>query len=194
MRQEEQDLADAARVVAGDTSAFEGIVARWQFRLINLGWRFCRDHSTAEDMAQEVFIKVFRSLATFRGQSSFSTWIIAIAVNTYRSRLKTQGQPLLSLDPARAAAAGLTPLHGLQERERSEIVHRAVLTLPERYRDAIVLFYFEEKDLAETARVLGVSQGTLKARLHRGRELLRRRCSSLESFAPGSARFSVEES
>jgi RNA polymerase sigma-70 factor (ECF subfamily) len=184
MHQEEQDLADAARVLAGDTSAFEGIVQRWQLRLVNLAWRFCRDRAAAEDIAQEVFLKVFRSLGGFRGQSAFSTWITAIAFNTCRSRIHTSGQPLLSLDPARAAAAGVTPLHELQERERNEMVHRAVLTLPERYRDAIVLFYFEEKDLAETARILGVAEGTLKARLHRGRDLLRRRCTVLEKSAP----------
>jgi RNA polymerase sigma-70 factor (ECF subfamily) len=186
MRHDEQDLADAARVVAGDTSAFEGIVERWQLRLFNLAWRFCRNRATAEDMAQEVFIRVFRSLATFRGQSAFSTWITAIAVNTYRSRIRTLGQPTLGLEPTRTAAAEGNPLERLQERERNEVVQRAVLTLPERYRDAIVLFYFEEKDLAETARVLNVSEGTLKARLHRGRDLLRRRCSSLREFAPAS--------
>jgi RNA polymerase sigma-70 factor (ECF subfamily) len=196
MRHDDQDLADAARVLAGDTDAFEGIVRRWQSRLINLAWRFCRDRAAAEDMAQEVFIRVFRSLAAFRGESAFSTWITAIAMNTCRSRIQRYGQPLLSLDPARAAAAGLTPLRELQERERNEMVQRAVLTLPERYRDAIVLFYFEEKDVAETARVLGVSEGTLKARLHRGRDLLRRRCAALDESAPagGSAGMMAEES
>lgn len=196
MRHEEDDLADAARTIAGDTAAFEGIVERWRVRLINLAWRFCRDRATAEDMAQEVFLKVFRALATFRGQSAFSTWITAVAVNTYRSRLRAIGQPLLSLDPARAAAVGLTGQQGFEERERSEIVHRAVLNLPEHYRDAIVLFYFEENDLAESARILGVAQGTLKARLHRARELLRQRCSSLETAASSSSpvRLQREES
>ena len=187
MRHEEEDLADAVRVLAGDTSAFEGIVDRWKVRLVNLAWRYCRDHATAEDMAQEVFLKVFRSLGSFRRESAFSTWIIAIAVNTYRSRIRLQGQPLLTLNPARTTAAGSTPLEGLQERERIDAVQRAVLTLPEHYRDAIVLFYFEEKDIGETARVLGVSQGTLKARLHRARELLRRRCANLDNEGEGKS-------
>jgi RNA polymerase sigma-70 factor (ECF subfamily) len=182
MREEDQDAADAARVVAGDLSAFEGIVHRWQHRLLNMAWRFCRDRHTAEDMAQEVFVKAFRSLAKFRGESAFSTWLTAIALNTYRSRLRSEGQPLLSLDPARTFATEPGSFHMLQERERAEAVRCAVLTLPERYRDALVLYYFEERDLAETARVLGVAEGTLKARLHRGRELLRRRCAHLDSI------------
>jgi RNA polymerase sigma-70 factor (ECF subfamily) len=69
-------------------------------------------------------------------------------------------------------------MSGFEERQRAEGVRRAVLALPARYREALVLYYFEEKDLAEAARILGVAEGTLKARLHRGRELLRRRCAA----------------
>jgi RNA polymerase sigma-70 factor, ECF subfamily len=183
MPKEDQDVADVARVVAGDLSGFEGIVQRWQHRLVSLAWRFCRDRATAEDMAQEVFVKVFRSLASFRGDSAFSTWLISIAVNTYRSRLRVEGPPLLNLNPARLLAAAPDTLRALEERQRAEAVRRAVLTLPERYRDAILVYYFEEKDLAESARVLGVAEGTAKARLHRGRQFLRRRCANLDPLA-----------
>lgn len=183
MKNEEEDVADAARVIAGDVAAFEGIVRRWQRRLISLAWRFSRDRSTAEDMAQEVFVKVFRSLARFRGDSAFSTWLIAIALNTYRSRISSEGQPLLSLDPARAFGTEPGVLQGLQQREREEALRRAVLALPQRYREAVVMYYFEERDLAETARILGVPEGTVKARLHRGRELLRSRCAQFEPVA-----------
>ena len=183
MPREDQDTADIARVVAGDPSAFEGIVQRWQHRLVSLAWRFCRDRATSEDMAQEVFVKVFRSLAAFRGDSAFSTWLTSIAVNTFRSRLRVEGQPLPDFDWDRLCAAAPDRLRVLEERERAEAVRRAVLTLPERYRDAILVYYFEEKDLAESARVLGIAEGTLKARLHRGREFLRRRCANLDPLA-----------
>jgi RNA polymerase sigma-70 factor, ECF subfamily len=191
MRDQDQDAADAARVVAGDLGAFEGIVRRWQHRLVSLAWRFCRDRALAEDMAQEAFLKAYRALASFRGEAAFSTWLTSIAVNTYRTRLRAGGQPLLSLDPARIFAAGPGPLRGIEQRERAEAVRRAVLSLPGKYREAIVLYYFEEKDLAEAARVLDVAEGTLKARLHRGRELLKRRCGKLGLPAAGSL---VEES
>jgi RNA polymerase sigma-70 factor (ECF subfamily) len=187
MREDDQDAADAARVVGGDLDAFEGIVRRWQHRLVNLAWRFCRDRATAEDMAQDAFVKAFRALASFRGESAFSTWLTAIAVNTYRTRLRAEGQPLVSLDPARAYAAEPSVLRGIEERERAEAVRRAVLTLPERYRDAILVYYFEEQDVAEAARALDVAEGTLKARPHRGRELLRRRCAKLGSLAVDAA-------
>jgi RNA polymerase sigma-70 factor (ECF subfamily) len=183
MRQDDQDAADVARAVAGDLDAFENIVRRWQHRLVNIAWRFCRDRAMAEDLAQDVFLKAFKSIASFRGESAFSTWLISIAVNTCRSRLRAEGQPLLSLDPARLFAAAPRPLHGLDERQRDEAVRQAVLKLPERYREAIVMYYFEEKDLAEAARILAVAEGTLKARLHRGRELLRRKCENLSPRA-----------
>jgi RNA polymerase sigma-70 factor (ECF subfamily) len=135
----------------------------------------------AEDMAQEVFLKAFRSLASFRGDSAFSTWLISIAVNTCRSRLRAEGQPMLSLDPTRIIGGEPGLLQNLVANQSAEAVRRAVLMLPERYRDAIVAYYFEEKDLAAASRVLKVAEGTLKARLHRARELLRRRCAFLVS-------------
>jgi hypothetical protein len=92
---------------------FEAIVQRWQHRALSLAWRFCRDRATAEGMAQEVFLKVFRSLAFFRGDSAFSTWVISIALNTFRSRLRPEGQPLLSLDPDRLLATTSGELCGL---------------------------------------------------------------------------------
>ena len=169
------DVADVARIVTGDRNAFEGIVRRWQRRLVNLAYRFCRDRTLAEDMAQEAFLRAFRSLATFRAQSAFSTWLMAIALNTYRSRLRAEGQPLLSLDPARTFSAEVSALRGLIERQDAEAVRKAVLTLPVRYREAILLFYFEDKSVGDAASVLGIAEGTLKARLHRGRELLRQK-------------------
>jgi RNA polymerase sigma-70 factor (ECF subfamily) len=187
MHEEDQDAADVARVVAGDLSAFEGIVRRWQHRLVSMAWRFCRDRAIAEEMAQEVFLKAFRSLASFRGESASSTWLISIAVNTYRSRLRIEGQPLPSLDPTRIFVAERSALHDLEDHERAEAVRPAVLTLPARYREAIVVYYFEDKDLAEAARILGVAEGTLKTRLHRGRGLLRRRCANLGPRAAGTA-------
>lgn len=183
MREENQDVADVARVVAGDLDAFEGIVLRWQRRLVSMAWRFCRDRGMAEDMAQEVLLKTFRSLAMFRGESTFSTWITSIALNTYRSRIRAEGQPLLSLDPARVFRGATGSFDEIEERERAESVRRAVLALPEKYRETVLMFYFEEKDLAETARVLDIPEGTVKARLHRARELLRRRCASLHPVA-----------
>lgn len=179
MHDEHQDQSDVALAAEGDLDAFERIVQRWQHRLINLAWRFCRDRATAEDMAQEVFLKVFRSLGTFRRESAFSSWITAVALNTYRSRIRREGLPLGSVDLSRMACPGMDISSVIEQSRRDEGVRATVLTLPERYRQAILMYYFEEKDVAETSKILGVSEGTLKARLHRARDLLKRRCLGL---------------
>jgi RNA polymerase sigma-70 factor (ECF subfamily) len=173
----DEDDAAVRRVVAGDVAAFNGIVQRWQGRLVNLAWRFCRDRTMAEDMAQEAFVKAFRALRTFRGDAAFSTWLTAIAMNTYRSCLRDREPVAAPIDLAHAAAHGSDPFEGLQDQERAALLRRAVLALPAKYREPLVLYYFQEMDLAETARVLGIPEGTVKARLSRGRDLLRQRTS-----------------
>ena len=82
------DREDAARVIAGDTQAFEGIVRRWQSPLINLAYRFCRDRGRSEEMAQEAFLRAFRNLASWRQESAFSTWLFALATNLFCSELR----------------------------------------------------------------------------------------------------------
>jgi RNA polymerase sigma-70 factor (ECF subfamily) len=186
----DQDAEAVARVLAGDVNAFEDIVRRWQRRLLNLAWRFSRDRAAAEDMAQEAFITAYKALPTFEGRSAFSTWLTSIALNSYRARMRRDGPPSPGLDvllrtrPSMIAPSAAREYEG---RETSEAVRRAVLALPARYRDALVLFHLQEMDLNETARVLGVKEGTLKARLHRGRALLRRRCEAL-GLTAGAAR------
>jgi RNA polymerase sigma-70 factor (ECF subfamily) len=188
LRAEDQDAADAARVLAGDVDAFAGIVQRWQGPLVNLAFRFCRDRSRAEDMAQEAFLRAYRSLASFRGESAFSTWLIALAVNLFRSRLRRHEPAVVGLD-AVARLSGLPALElDLERSDRARLVRTAVAGLPARYRDALLLFYFVDLDVAEAASALGVAVGTVKARLHRGRALLRRRVAGrLSSGAPGAA-------
>src|SRR5215470_11006512 len=75
------------RVLAGDISAFEGIVRRWQGPLVNLAYRFCRDRGRAEEMAQEAFLRVYRKLDRWHSDSLFSSWMFAVAINLYRSEL-----------------------------------------------------------------------------------------------------------
>jgi RNA polymerase sigma-70 factor, ECF subfamily len=190
LRQQDADEADVRRARAGDQAAFAGIVHRWQTRLVTLAWRFCHDRTMAEDMAQDAFVRAFRSLHTFRGESTFSTWLTAIALNVYRSALRDRDPIPVVLDLARIRLADAGPLEGLQALERSDAVRQMVLRLPPRYREAIVLYYFEEMNLAEAARVLGIPEGTLKARLHRGKEFLRRR---LLAAGLGATRQPAEE-
>ena len=181
------DTADVESVLAGDVGAFEGIVRRWQGPLVNMAWRYCRDRGRAEELAQEAFVRAWRGLATWRRESTFSTWLFALAANVYRNELKrlpTVNLPIEEIaEPSRPADQQVK----LEERSRYEVVRRAVLALPKRYREPVVLFYFHEKDVAAAARTMGLPEGTLKARLSRARELLRRRFPQLEREHAGMA-------
>lgn len=172
---DEADREDVRRVLDGDVEAFEGIVRRWQAPLVHLAWHFTRDRGRAEELAQEAFLKIYRNLARWRGEGAFSTWMFAVATNVYRSALRRLPLPTLPEEGAERVAAAGDLERETVERDEQAAVRRALAALPARYREAIVLFYFHEMDIPAAARSLGVPEGTIKARLSRGREMLRRR-------------------
>lgn len=167
------DQADVARVLGGEISAYEGIVRRWQRPLINLAYRFCRDRGRAEEMAQEAFLRAYRALGQWRQEAVFSTWLFALATNLYRSELRRIPSGTVTLEEVEEARDPRSPDGGLEDRVRDQAVRRAVQSLPPKYRDALILFYFHEMDVPAAARTLGLPEGTVKARLFRARELLR---------------------
>ena len=182
----DEDLKDVRSVLEGDLSAFENIVRRWQKPLINLAFRFCRNRDRAEEMAQDAFVHVYRNLKKFRADAAFSTWLFAVTLNLYRSSMRRRPEPEESIDSLLELAASEIPHLRLEQEERDELVRRAVAALPPRYRDAMIVFYFREMDLKETAAILCVSEGTAKSWLHRGREILR---TKLESSSAQAAEF-----
>ncbi len=175
----DEDRDDLRKVLAGDLSAFEGIVRRWQGPLVNLAFRFCRDRGRAEELAQEAFLRAYRALGGWRDDAAFSTWLFALAANLYRSELRRIPSSRVSFDdvaemPDLRAADG-----GLERDDRDRLVRALVHALPARYRDAMILFYFHGMDVAAAARSLGVPEGTVKARLSRGRDILRGKLPAL---------------
>jgi len=167
------DEAAVDRVLSGDTGAFAGIVARWQGPLVNLAYRFCHDRGQAEDMAQEAFLRAFRHLGSWRRDAAFSTWLFALAANAYRDEMRRARPESVEIDENMAGAGSAED--AVDVSERRALVQRAVRTLPPKYRDPLVLFYFHEQDIAATAQSLGLPEGTVKARLSRGRGLLESR-------------------
>ena len=174
---EDPDADDVAAVLAGDVERFAAIVDRWQARLLNLAYCFVRDPGLAEDLAQDALLQCYRRLSRWRGEAPFKTWLYSVALNVYRSQLRGRrllAEPLRDVHPAPGSPAA--DAIGAQEAER---VRAELGRLPPIYREALALFYLEERDLAATAAALAVPEGTLKARLHRGRELLKRRLRHL---------------
>ena len=163
-----EDQADVEKVFAGDISAFEGIVRRWQVPLVNLGYRFCGDRGRAEEMAQEAFLRAYRALPTWRKHAAFSTWLFALTTNLYRSELRRIPARMVPLDEVAELTDSRSIDGGLEEKDRNDAVRRAVFALPPKYRDALILFYFHGMDVGAAAQSLGLPEGTIKARLFRG--------------------------
>jgi len=171
------------RVLGGDTQAFAGIVQRWQGPLINMAWRYCRDRGRAEEMAQEALIRAWRGLGQWRRESSFSTWLFSVAANVYRTELKRIPSVNLSLDQVAEPSRPFVHDAALDGAARDRAIRRAVYTLPDKYREPLILYYFHEMDLAAAAATMGLPEGTMKARLSRGRDLLRQRFPQLREEA-----------
>lgn len=172
------DLALVARAQGGDTEAFSLLVERHQHRVYNLAYRFMRDAASAEDMAQEAFIKAFRLLRGFRGECHFSTWLYRVAVNVCLTELgrraKRQYLPQAWREAHPAACAGLA---GAAWPEASpdipELIRGCVAKLPERYRAIITLYYLDELPYEEIADIMEIPMGTLKTWMHRARRQLK---------------------
>jgi len=173
------DNLDVSKVLAGDVAAFEGIVRRWQGPLINLAYRFCRDRSRAEDMAQEAFLRAYKSLGQWRKEAAFSTWLFALATNLYRSELSRIPARTSSLDEVEELRDERAPDGGFEDADRDRVVRDAVLALPAKYREVLLVFYFHEMDVSAAAQSLGLPVGTVKARLSRGRDILRHKLPRL---------------
>ena len=171
----------------GDDAAFAELVRRYRGQITNYVYRLVSDYDTAVDLAQETFMRVFRAADRYQSSYAFSTYIYRIATNLAISELrKRKRHRLVSLtgffqsreageEDAEFDPADLRPLADatLVEDERRAAVARAIATLPEKYRVPLVLRDVEERSYEEIARILGMSEGTVKSRISRARSFLR---------------------
>lgn len=175
----DSELVD--RFKAGDTHAYSHIVRRYQDRVYSQCLRWLGDSSVAEEVAQDVFIALYRSLARFRGESSLSTWIYRVSVNhcknkrLYRNRRRMdRHEPLEGRQrddaPQRQIPAGGRGTEARTERTQAErLVHDALQALSDEHRQVIVLRDIQDLDYHEIAEILDLPRGTVKSRLHRAR-------------------------
>ena len=176
------DLAIVRKVQAGDDAAFNLLVRKYQHKVANLVSRYVYDSGDVEDVTQEAFIKAYRAIGGFRGDSAFYTWLYRIAVNTAKNYLVAQSRrpPNTDVEPqdAEVTEAGRnlrevgTPESNLLSRELAERVTRAVGDLPEELKMAITLRELEGLSYEEIASVMDCPIGTVRSRIFRAREAI----------------------
>ena len=180
-RQVDQVLVERAQ--KGDSRAFELLVSKYQRRLTRLLFRFIKDEHEVNDVAQEAFIKAYRALPNFRGDSAFYTWLYRIAINTAKNFLVVNGRrPVIQgslatdegelLDLTEQMPDYRTPETDLLNREIIQTVDAAVAGLPEELRQAITLREMEGLSYEEIAQTMNCPIGTVRSRIFRAREVI----------------------
>ena len=186
---EQSDLELVRRAQRGERGAFDLLVLRYQHKVVKLVARLLRDPTEAEDVAQEAFIKAYRALGSFRGDSAFYTWLYRIAVNTARNTMASrQRRPIdyeadLSESEQSAVESRMrhtdTPEATVLSGEIHETVNRAVAELPEDLRTAIILREVEGLSYEEIAAAMDCPVGTVRSRIFRAREAIDRNLKPL---------------
>jgi len=180
---EREDQEIIQKCLEGEKEAFNELVTKYGRRVFNLSYRLVGNRETAEELAQDIFLRVYVKLASFRGDSSFYTWLYRVGINLWKSKY-AGGRTFLgfSLSEGTRQLEDPSPLpqEQLIKKEEKEIVQEAINQLPSAYKVVIVLRDIEDKNYAEIAQILRLPKGTVKSRIARGRESLRNILLSLE--------------
>jgi len=189
-RPEEDDDAHLMTALAsGNDPALNALMRRWSGRLTAYLQRCCGDASTANDLAQEVFVRVYKKRHSYDPGRSFSTWIYTIATNLVRNHARWQKRhPVILLDPESLGQVsplddGPGPDEALVDQERAAAVRKAIHSLPPELREPLMLSTYEHLPHVQIATILGLSEKAVEMRLYRARQALR---ESLQQWLPES--------
>ncbi|WP_034261520.1 RNA polymerase sigma factor [Altibacter lentus] len=164
------------KTMQGDTQAFGVLVERYQDFIYTITLRMVKNREEAEEVAQDSFIKAFESLASFRGESKFSSWLYSIAYRKALDRLRQQQRKRTTqlVEEATEGDAVLVEnaLHYLEAKERSEIIQEAIMKLPEEEAAIITFYYFEAQSVKEIAAITSLTEDNVKIKLFRSRKKL----------------------
>ena len=177
---EDTDKELVRRVKKGDRDAFDLLFSRYQHKILNLVSRYLRDPQDVEDVAQEAFIKAFRALPRFRGDSAFYTWLYRIAINTAKNHLVARGRRPPGTDVDVEDAEYYDGNDALRERESpeaalardqlSQAIDQAIADLPDDLRSAVTLREFDGLSYEQIAEIMDCPVGTVRSRIFRARE------------------------
>jgi RNA polymerase sigma-70 factor (ECF subfamily) len=181
------------RCLRKDNSAWDQVVARFRRKVFHIAYKFTGKHDEAEDLTQEIFLRVFKSLDKFNRDADFSTWLSSVArnhcIDHYRAGKREREvlvEDLLAFDLAPASTGN--PYRTLEDRDRRSFLRRGLDLLPDKLREAVVLRDLQGLSYQEMADQLGLPEGTVKSRINRGREELARLLLRAQQPRGGRAR------
>ena len=173
------------RCLRGDERAWEAIVGLHWRKVFNIAYKFVGKHEEAEDLTQDIFLRIFKSLDTFDRRANFLTWLISVSRNLcidhYRSVRKERQTIDRGVDAGELSPASSdeSPMAALEQRDRVALLRHALTALPPTLRTAVVMRDIQERSYQEIATELGLPEGTVKSRINRGRTELARRIRKL---------------
>jgi RNA polymerase sigma factor (sigma-70 family) len=176
------------KVLAGEQAIFAQLVQRYQSYVFTLVLRFTDNREDAEEISQDVFVKAYRSLADFRGDAKFSTWLYTIVRTSCITFLRKRRLNITSLDNERTSLqlenrdSGLTA-NAIEQKSKHAMVNAAIRMLSPDDTQILTLFYKGEQSLGEIGRVMGLDPNTIKVKLHRARNRLREKMEKHFSYA-----------
>ncbi|MFD2169586.1 RNA polymerase sigma factor [Tumebacillus lipolyticus] len=197
--QEFSDQELIQRVITGDCDSYRLLVERYQTLIYTIAHRMVRDRTEAEDITQEVFLKAYRTLDSFREEASFKTWICRIATNRCidwrRKHLVRQEQTAQVEEAERIPDdLDLSPERILLRQERQVEVRDLIDKMPEKYRSILLMYHFQGMSYKDIAEVQEISPRTVETRLYRAKNMLRDRLKGGETDGARSRRFDLEVS
>jgi RNA polymerase sigma-70 factor (ECF subfamily) len=179
--------ATIQRAADGDQAAWDTIVQTYRRKVFNVAYRFVGTYDEAEDLTQDIFLRVFRSLGTFDRRANFQTWLISVSrnycIDRYRSGRRDRAVFAREVDAStvQAEAPGLTPLARVERQDRIALLREALRALSPTLRRAVLLRDIHELSYQEIATQLGVAEGTVKSRINRGRAELAKQVAALRA-------------
>jgi RNA polymerase sigma-70 factor (ECF subfamily) len=161
------------KVLAGQANYFSYIVDKYQNIVFSIALKVLRNREEAEEMAQESFIKAYKSLKSFKGKAKFSTWLYRITYNTCISETRKKKKHFTSTDDIQIEdEADEMNLDGIPEENRAKVIQEALKKLPEEEYTLVLLYYFEEQSVDDICKVTGLSESNTKVKLYRARKKL----------------------
>ncbi len=191
LSERELDYKLVKRVQSGDRRAFDLLVSKYQYKLLALAKRFVRDEDVALDIVQDAFVKAYKALKGFRGDSAFYTWMYRIAINTAKNYLSAKlrrppEQDIEAIDAERLDVGGAlrnleTPEEALHVQQLEKMLQQTLARLPAELREAVTLREYDGLSYEEIAKIMACPIGTVRSRIFRAREALENTVKNLSS-------------